>query len=48
MMDAQLTRALLVSGGLILLLFLVALASSRPEPAADAATRGASTAPFSR
>jgi len=46
-MDAQLIRALLTSGGLILLLILVALASSRPEPAADKAPREASAATFS-
>ncbi|WP_296598679.1 hypothetical protein [Phenylobacterium sp.] len=44
MIDAQLVRAAAVSLGLILFLILVALASSRLEPAAGASPRSASAA----
>ncbi len=46
-MDRQLTRAAITSGSLILLIFLVALASARREAAADAAPRVPASAPVS-
>lgn len=44
-MDVQLVRAALVSGGLILLLLLIAIASPRSYPVADSAPRNASAPP---
>jgi len=46
-MDHQLTRAAIVSASLILLLFLVALASARREAAADTAPQTPASAAHS-